>query len=604
MGKQSKKNGKKSATTPQLKKKEDSNGRDIGMSVDGFRTQLRREVETVCRDLGTNYDKEQDRGFAFEVWAAELLLRIEGTDADPADVVYKTNDLKVDIAFEEEDGKVLVLAQTKFVSIASNPDVPETEVHDFFKRHEIFLDQDKWLAEHASEQLHDLLVDYRDRLKNGWAIKYYFLTTGSASDRVKELVQALDKSVKTKAENVSFELYDFYGLKELYTRTRSLEATIAQFVDIQFPEKAMVTKDQPHRTLVSIVKGNTLVNLYRKEKDSLFAYNIRSFLGKRVNRELVETAKSRPSEFYYFNNGVSAICTRIEHKRDNEFRFHDFQIINGAQTVGSLHAVRDLSPECEVLLRITEGASVKTEKGFNADIIRYNNTQNVVKASDFRSNDKIQYWLEDKLKATRARGAIRSPLAYVRKRSFHRTRAATAIKFEDFAKIRFAFLYEPTKCVGDPRSLWTLKEDGGSYESAFGVNGELVEFWSDSEVELALFSIIVFLEVMQRTKALIKKDKEEFFFLLRLRFWAVSLARAHVDTKQLGVSDLLESDAVFKKWFDQFWKLAIQVFVTAHDNASNDDISTFALVRNETRWQQTRRSFVTLLKAGILDTAA
>jgi hypothetical protein len=110
--------------------------------------------------------------FAFEVWAAELLLRIEGTDADPADLVYKTNDLKVDIAFEEEDGKVLVLGQTKFVSIASNPDVSETEVHDFFKRHEIFLDQDKWFAEHASEQLHDLLVDYRDRLKNGWAIKY------------------------------------------------------------------------------------------------------------------------------------------------------------------------------------------------------------------------------------------------------------------------------------------------------------------------------------------------------------------------------------------------------------------------------------------------
>ena len=107
MGKQSAKNGKKAAA-PQPKKQDDSNGRDVGMSVDGFRTQLRRHVENVCRELGTSYDKEQDRGFAFEVWAVELLLRIEGTDADPADVVYKANDLKVDIAFEEEDGKVLV----------------------------------------------------------------------------------------------------------------------------------------------------------------------------------------------------------------------------------------------------------------------------------------------------------------------------------------------------------------------------------------------------------------------------------------------------------------------------------------------------------------
>jgi hypothetical protein len=44
--------------------------------------------------------------------------------------------------------------------------------------------------------------------------------------------------------------------------------------------------------------------------------------------------------------------------------------------------------------------------------------------------------------------------------------------------------------------------------------------------EVALFSIILFLKVMERTKELIKKDKEEFFFLQRLRFWAVSLARA------------------------------------------------------------------------------
>src|SRR5262249_58241660 len=153
-------------------------------------------------------------------------------------------------------------------------------------------------------------------------------------------------------------------------------------------------------------------------------------------------------------------------------------------------------------------------------------------------------------------------------------------------------------------SLWTLKEDGGSYESAFGVNGELAEVWSESDFETALFAIIVFLKVMERPKAYIKKDKDEFFFLQRLRFWAVSLARAHIDTNQLKVSALLHSDAEFNKWFDQFWKLAMQVFIPAHDNASNADISTFALVRNEMRWLQTKRSFVTLLKAEILDSAA
>jgi AIPR protein len=352
---------------------ENSVERPKSLSVESFRQQLRKEVMAVCQTLGKNYDKEQDRGFAFEIWVAELLQKIESIDADPEDSVFQTNDLKIDIAFEDEDSKLLALAQTKFVSIAANPDVPEHEVHDFFKRHELLSAHDDWVFEHASEELYDLISDYRERLKTGWKIGYTFISTGTASDRVKGLVETLNKAIKEVQENVTLELCDFYGRKDLYIRSQAIEASISEYVDIQFAENATIKKEVPHRTLVSVVKGNTLVGLYRKEKDSLFAHNIRSFMGKRANKEIVETAKSKPSEFYYFNNGVSGICTEIEDRGKNIFRFHNFQIINGAQTVGSLSAVRDLSSECEVLLRITEGASVKTEKGFNADIIRFNN---------------------------------------------------------------------------------------------------------------------------------------------------------------------------------------------------------------------------------------
>jgi hypothetical protein len=569
------------------------------MSVDTFRQQLRKEVATVCSSLGSNFDKEQDRGFAFQYWVADLLLKIEDIDSEVEGGVFKTNDLKIDLSYEDEDGKLLVLGQTKFVSLASNPDISESEVNDFFARHEILKEQSDWVFTHASDDLYDLISDYDSRLKTGWKIAFYFVSTGKASPRLKQLVEGLDKKVKETYENVSFELFDFYGLKELYVRSQAIEATISEFVDIQFAENTTISKQAPHRTLVSVVKGNSLVNLYKKEKDSLFAYNIRSFMGKRVNKDIVETAKLRPSEFYYFNNGVSAICTKIEPKGKNSFRFYNFQVINGAQTIGSLAAVRDLSSECEVLLRITEGASVKTEKGFNADIIKYNNTQNVVKASDFRSNDKIQLWLEDKLQRLRPRGAISAPLRYVRKRSHHRVRAAIAIKFEEFSKIRFAYLWEPTKCIADPRSLWTLKEDGGNYEDAFGIDGELYDFWDDKAFEQTLFAILTYLRIIQKIKELIKKDKADFHFLQRLRFWAVSLARTHTENAKIDLDKLVDSETEFKKWFEGFWKLFIQTAVPAHQNAQNDGITNFALVRNEGRWQQAKRTFSLLQKSDI-----
>jgi hypothetical protein len=570
---------------------------EVGMTVESFRRQLRSEVESICKELGRSYDRDQDRGYAFEVWSSGLLLRMEGLEADPGEFVYGSKDIKIDVAFDDEESKVLYIAQTKYVNINSNPDIPETEVNDFFSRHELLIRDEKWLQKFATDEIHDLLSDYRERVKKGWTIRWLFISTGRASDRTKQTAQGHDEKIKPKYPNISFTLCDFHDLKELYIRSRSIEAAISNYVEIQFPSSAYITKKKPYITMAALVKGNSLVNLYRKERDSLFAYNIRTFLGKRVNKEIVDTARNQPTDFYYFNNGVSAICTRIEDCGANKFRFYSFQVINGAQTIGSLAAVRDLSSECEVLIRITESGSVKTEKGFNADIIRFNNTQNVIKSSDFRSNDRIQLWLEDRFNKLKARGAIDVPIKYIRKRSFHRVKAAIPLKFEELAKIRFAFLHEPTRCVADPRSLWTLGEDGGYYEQSFGLGGEIVDVWNDEAFNQTVLAVLIFLELMERIKGLIKENKPEFYFLQRLRFWGVSLFKEYIAAKNILVDDLLSSRAKFEEYVDVFWKALVQNLIIAHQGAVRDGISNFALTRNETRWSETKKTFLLMVKA-------
>jgi AIPR protein len=423
---------------------------DVAMSVDAFRHRLRSEVEEICRDIGKSYDKETDRGYAFELWVARFLISENDLEIEPDSCTFQSKDLKIDVAFDDEESRLLVLAQTKYANINQTPDLSEDEVAAFFDRHEIFLKQAEWVRKHASDELFNIISDYPERVEHDWNITFFFVSTGKASDRVKSLVAAKQQTVKSKYPNVNFLLWDFYGLKEEYIRSQSIEATISEAVNIQFPEGSFFIKDDPYRTILSVVKGTTLAALYKKERERLFAYNIRTFLGKRVNKSLIDTAVHNPEEFYYFNNGVSAICTHINDLGNRNYRFDHFQIINGAQTVGSLAQISPLSSKCEVILRITEGASVKTEKGFNANIILYNNTQNVVRASDFRSNDGIQLWLDDRFAKVKARGAISEPIRYVRKRSFRRVRGAAALKFEELAKIRYAYYYEPTQCVADP----------------------------------------------------------------------------------------------------------------------------------------------------------
>jgi AIPR protein len=210
---------------------------------------------------------------------------------------------------------------------------------------------------------------------------------------------------------------------------------------------------------------------------------------KGLNKDIIATAEDDPDSFYYFNNGVSAICTSFEIEGNN-LVVENFQIINGAQTLGALSASK-LNPDIEVLLRVTEGLSIKTDRGFNADIIKYNNTQNVVKASDFRSNDRIQTWLENKFKNLRERGAV-PKITCLRKRSNRKIAGSYVVRLEDIAKIRHSFNHEPTRSVADPKSLWTVAADGGFYEEAFGIDGEAVDFWPDPDFARTLLAASIY----------------------------------------------------------------------------------------------------------------
>jgi hypothetical protein len=169
--------------------------------------------------------------------------------------------------------------------------------------------------------------------------------------------------------------------------------------NFSFAKTLVELDDSPFKTLVAVVKGNSLRNLYKRHKQSLYAFNIRGFLGNRgINQDLINTIISSPDDFYYFNNGVSAVCT--DFSIDSTTRVvtaSKLQIINGAQTVTAI-ANQDADERVEVLFRLTETEGESTEKGMNQRIIRYNNSQNQIKVSDFRSNDPIQRFLKDKLR--------------------------------------------------------------------------------------------------------------------------------------------------------------------------------------------------------------
>ncbi len=566
------------------------------LSVEQFRNKVLQEVQQICADEGLKFDDPLGRGFAFQKWTASLLCAHEGVEEDKI-ALFATNDLKFDVIVEDDDQKVLYLCQTKFVSVKSNPDLIESEVHDFFERHALLLDG-KWVHERATDELLDFVGDYQMRLDDGWQAHFYFVSTGTATSRQKDLVSALEERARRDYSGVSFNLMDFSAIKEFYIESETLEAQVTDVVEFDIPREKWLMFEKPRRTIVAVVKANTLVNLYRKERERIFAVNIRSFLGRKgINKDIASTAQQHPDKFFYFNNGASAICTDIEFdKKTGHFRGENFQIINGAQTIGSLKAAKDVSSDTEVLLRIMEGESVKTEKGFNADVIRFNNTQNVIKSSDFRSNDPIQLWLEKHFSEHRPRGAQEKKIVYMRKRSYRRVPLADVLRLEDMARIRYTWLTEPTRATADPKSLWAFVADGGAYEIAFGTDDHPVDFWPEPVFTEALLAVISYREIERRISDIIKLDRRNLW-IRRLRFFALSLFKLFIGEKGYKAGELLSSRAMFETVFSEFWKDAHRELISAHyDAVERDKTTVFALARSETRWSATREKFLFFLR--------
>jgi len=563
------------------------------ISVKEFWHLINEKLEEICRREGWNVDKATYRGYAFQIWMAEIFCAYhQGFDIPPEEAVSFQNDLKADIVLEDSARKHLLIAQCKYIGKTSKRAIDDDEVTSFFSRHDRFMDRN-WVREHGNEIIQDLLGDYADKVGAEYSVDYYFVSTWTGeSKRIREIPNEFARQFEKRDLSIRCHLLDFTQLKELYQRSLSIEYSVPESVELTFAEENFIVKPEPHKTVIGIVKGNELRNIYQRKGygESLFAWNIRGYLGaKAINKEMIRTATDNPSKFFYFNNGVSAICTDFK-INDNKVVAKKFQIINGAQTVGAL-AKAPMDKDVYVLLRLTRTKTISTDKGINRDIIRFNNTQNKINLSDFRSNDDIQNWLKEQFERETPCGWI-PKYRYVPKRGIGKRRSGQKITLEELAKRRYAFLYEPTIILADPRRLWTLRSEEGLYENAFGVGGELVDQWTKSVFREALLASLFFLEIEEEAKEQKKKDKERWFFN-RLKYHALALAGVYVRTKKITPKRIIDEREYFDEVWKDYWSEARRLIVRIGMEAKEEKAPTvYAMGRSTQRWERMKAEFL------------
>ncbi len=143
------------------------------------------------------------------------------------------------------------------------------------------------------------------------------------------------------------------------------------------------------QVVVAVVPLSECIRFPGIKDGTLFQKNVRQSLGlsNAVNKGIRNTIYSdRHRDFFFFHNGITAICNRLEMK-DSRLHLHGLSVVNGCQSLNTILS-------CSERAKTLDDTSVwfrfyEIPQRDRADKISINtNSQSAVKPRDLRSNDK------------------------------------------------------------------------------------------------------------------------------------------------------------------------------------------------------------------------
>ncbi|MCC6426508.1 MAG: AIPR family protein [Phycisphaerales bacterium] len=161
----------------------------------------------------------------------------------------------------------------------------------------------------------------------------------------------------------------------------------------------------PRKAIYGQISAASLAALVTQHGKALFQRNIRHYLGSvGVNTAIERTVRNHPGDFFYLNNGLTAVAEQITQAAGLparcSFALKNLSIVNGAQTAGAIANAAiagQISPDAKLLVTIIEIGVTTDDIGVR--ITRARNHQNVVRSVDFAALDPTQERLRRELAA-------------------------------------------------------------------------------------------------------------------------------------------------------------------------------------------------------------
>ena len=371
--------------------------------IEGYMTPRLRALVNMDDYAGHTDPGQVHKAFltrALAVLAASNLTEVPLEELAPY-VTDGTKDGGIDFIYFDSKERALYLVQTKWHEDGHG----SIELGDVLK----FIEGVRKVLDNDLDELNDRIKARKSDIERAVFdanAKFVLVLAHTGQEQLSPEVDAAISNY-INAQNDTSELMFLHVLKQGDLHKAVAAGVAGAPISIQVQVAGWGQIREPHFAVYGQVCAADVAAWMEANGNRLFESNLRQFLGgSTVNQDIVRTLTERPLDFWYFNNGITAIASNVAKKpiggnstESGIFECTGFCVVNGAQTVGSIHAASLQNPDAvaQAMVPVRIISSANSPAAFSSEVTRCTNTQNAIEKRDFVALDPEQERIRQEL---------------------------------------------------------------------------------------------------------------------------------------------------------------------------------------------------------------
>ena len=333
-----------------------------------------------------NYPNDGQRFVAWYMRNIHLLDQLQAKYS----VTDGQNDKQIDAVYIDDDEQKVFIVQGKFYQGDSVNAEPVREVISSWTQ----LKDLMTLQEGANDKLKIKLNEISKALyEDDYSVCFELITTSVFTEDAQKDIAAFQATLSNEDSSgfdAELMVVDKAVLDDKYTQAMEKDnPSLNHSISLE-DGKFLFTDIGSTNVCLAALPLKECIKFPGISNGTLFQKNVRQSLGisNTVNKKIRKTILGdKCGDFFFFHNGITAICNKMELENGNILKVHGVSVVNGCQSLNTILSCSEAvkkRDDAYVLFRFYE-----IPQKDRADSISINtNTQSAVKTRDLRSNDK------------------------------------------------------------------------------------------------------------------------------------------------------------------------------------------------------------------------